>query len=168
MFENRYLRASVFAIALLLIIIPFGETLVSVWPWRLSEANWRFGAMGFFSKAFMTPMVGLVLLLAVAVAAESGVVLRVISVATALYALVGVAFAGIFVLDILQLRAGVRPDLRTAFDQASILAFLRTLASTAIAVLVALGAWRSGRRFTQRTRGGASGLIQHPKAEDVK
>ncbi len=166
MFANRYMRAGAYGIALLLIVMPFAETLASVWPLRLGEVNWRFGTMGFFSKAFVTPMIGALVVAAVATATEGRIALRLLAIGTLLYALVALVFSVSFVLDALQLRANVRPEARRAFELASALAFLRTVAAMVIAVLLSTGAWHLARGMRRPdARSDPSSQLVHPRID---
>ena len=154
-----------YSVAILLVSFPLLDTALSVWPVRAGEVAWRFGATGLFSRVLITPLLGLLVAFGVAALLEHRGVLRGISI---LSGLLGVAIVGgvvLFLLDALQMRPRVRPEVRTAFDMTTLVALakygLGVLALSAFGV----AGWKSskgesaaeGKRV--RGRGNGAGLI---------
>lgn len=142
---NRPLVIVAYAMVLLMILIPIGEALLSVAPFRLGDTAWRFGAAGMVSRALMTPLLGLILLGAIGYALERRwVVLTTAGLALfAMLALFGAQV--IFILDAVQMRSLVREEARQAFDAASVLALFKMFVSGVVTLLLAIGAWRMAR-----------------------
>lgn len=145
---NRSVVFVLYAMTALMIVMPLGETLLSVWPVRLSEPAWRFGAAGLFSRALMTPLLGLVLLAVLGFLLSHRRAVITTAVLAGIAAIVLLVAEGLFVLDALQMRVQVRDEARLAFDLASLLALLKIGLSMVITAVLAVGAWKT-------TRGGA-------------
>jgi hypothetical protein len=145
MMKTRALIWPGYAAAALLIAMPLLDTLLSVWPLRPGEVSWRFGAVGLFSRALMTPLLGLLLMFAISLLFDHRRVTRTIAVAAGASILVIGGAMLLFVLDALQMRAQVRPEAMRAFDVATIVAF----AKYGFAIITALGfaipGWKASR-----------------------
>lgn len=152
----RNLAAGAYGVALLLILIPLLDSVLGIWPLRLREVQWRFGAVGLLSRAVMTPLFGLLVGHVVAVYMEHRFAARafaVLAFASVLLALVGVASLA---MDALQMRAQVRAEAMRAFDTASGVALAKYLAGAVVALLLGVGGWRaagsSGARLSSGPR----------------
>jgi hypothetical protein len=148
--RTRFLAAPAYLVACLLVFFPLLDTLLSVWPLQPGEVSWRFGAVGLFSPATMTPLLGLLLAFGVAVLFAHRWVVRTVSVigAPAAIAIAGVSV--FFVLDAVQMRTQVRPEARTAFDVASLVALGKYGLTLLILGVFAFNGWKASRG-TKRT-----------------
>lgn len=142
---NRPLVFVLYTMVALMIVMPLGETLLSIWPLRMGEAAWRFGAAGLFSRALMTPLLGLVLLWVIAFLLGHRRAVITTAVVAALGALVLALAEGMFVLDAVQMRAQVREEAKLAFDLASLLALFKIGMSFLVASVLAWGSWKMTR-----------------------
>lgn len=135
MTQHRQLATPTYLVAFALTFIPPFDALTQVFPFRLGEARWRFGAFGLVSNSLMFSLTGLVIALIAASVFEHRRVRRVIGVAAVL-GLLGVAAAWIiFVLDALQVQGGIKPAAALAFKVAS-----STAAVKALIAMLTLGA----------------------------
>jgi hypothetical protein len=107
-----------------MIIFPLLDAVLTVWPLRLGEVSWRFGAVGIFSRGLMSPLFGLILMYGLALIYEHRVVQRVVAVLAAIAATAVASAAVLFVLDALQMRGQVQPQMKTAFDVATVVALV--------------------------------------------
>lgn len=139
-----FLKA-LYPVGALLIIAAVSEPALQIWPFRLGEVRWRFGAVGLMSGAVLGVMFGLVWIMAVAAMLDHRKTLRTASVVCLVMALVLSLVAGFFTLDFLQVRSSVNPNFRGALD----LTVLRAMAvlglSIPAAVGLGIGGWRSTR-----------------------
>lgn len=150
---NLALRLAAYLIASLLIALPLSELLLSVWPLLYGAPSWRFGAAGHAAEAVLTPLLGLVLLLGLALAEGHRRTLRALSVLSGVVSLVLVASMGLLVLDILELRVRVRFDARPSFDIAALKVLLRLSLTELALLLMSFGGWRASRApATERPR----------------
>lgn len=158
---NRSLVFVFYAMTVLMITLPLLETLLTVWPVRLGDVAWRFGAAGLFSRALMTPLLGLTLLTVLALVLAHRKAMMTTAVLALLGALVLVVADVLFVLDALQMRAQVRAEARTAFDLASLLAFFKISTSFVVTAVLALAAWKVARGTRKAARGepGGAGIL---------
>lgn len=153
MMNSKHLTVPAYAMASLLILFPLLDTALSVIPPRFGEVAWRFGATGLFSRALMTPLLGLLLAFAVALLREHRKIQRAIAIVSAVVAVVVVGAIGMFVLDAVQMRSQVSPQAKTAFDIASLVALGKFTFGLLILVAFTISGWRaSGRDGTVRVR----------------
>lgn len=148
-----------YLILAMMIFFPLLDALLTVWPLRGGEVSWRFGAVGMFSRALMSPVFGLILIFGLALIYEHRVVQRVIGVLAVIAALGTASASVIFVLDALQMRAQVQPQMQTAFDVASVVALGKLLVLSVILIVLGIAAFRSSRRRSARrgTQDGSAG-----------
>lgn len=156
--NSRQLAPCTYAVALTLVAIPLFDAAMSVAPFHLATAQWRFGAVGLFSNALMLTAVGYFLAVATAVTLEH---LRLRSV---LRVVAWVVVAGIvcsialFGLDALQTRPAVRPEMQLSFVVASVTAVCKLLVGAVTFGLFAR-ACRPSRRAKQGADATAGPLI---------
>ena len=139
MLTNRYLRAAVYTLAGMMIVLPMFETLMSAWPIQMGETNWRFGIVGLLSRASFTPLLGVLLLVAVAAAYELQTLLRILSIASGVLTAAVLGILPLFSWDASKVRGQVRGEAEFAFDLASGLVVLRLIGVAAVLVFFALG-----------------------------
>lgn len=140
---KRYwvLGISAYGVAVLLVFFPLLDSLLTVWPLQLGNVTWRFGAAGLFSRALMTPILGILLALATALAFQHRVVLRLASVLSALGAFGMVALAAVFVLDAAQARTQVVEAAASSFRISYLVAVMKYSLAALLSLLMALGGW---------------------------
>lgn len=127
-----------YAIALLLIAIPIFDGSMSVAPFHLGNAQWRFGFFGVLSNALLIPTVGVLIAVAASLTYEHEGLQKVLWLASWLMALLLLVSMVTFTFDALQTRAHVRQDIQTSFMVASVTALFKLFAS---AVVFALFGW---------------------------
>ncbi|MEX2375124.1 MAG: hypothetical protein WD942_05990 [Dehalococcoidia bacterium] len=142
---NRTLLAAGYGLAVLLMLIPVTDTFLRVWPTRVGEVAWRYGAMGLASNALMTPVMGLAFGIGTALFARHRRVLRALAVLTGLGVTLLVVLGVGFVLDLLRVRSGVSAEALSAFDVANFQALLKISALGLVASLLAIGSWVASR-----------------------
>jgi hypothetical protein len=162
--KTKYLAVPGYSVAALLVLFPLLDSAISVFPPRFGEIAWRFGAAGLFSRALMTPILGLLLAFSLALLLEHSRVQRAISVFSALVGVVVIAVVGLFLLDAMQMRAQVRPEAKTAFDVASLVALGKYGIGTLVLAAFSVSGWRSSRgafasKKRVRSRRGTGDLV---------
>jgi hypothetical protein len=140
---NRAVISGVYCIAALMVIMPLSELTLRVWPIRIGETSWRFGASGLFSSALLLPLLGLIVAGAVAFLSGNRTLVRVLAGFTAAAAALLVLASGLFALDAVQMRSNVVPEAKTAFDVASAQALIKFLLFGGVGLLLAIGSWIS-------------------------
>ena len=168
--RNKHLSVPAYLVAALLILIPLLDTALSVFPPRMSDVSWRFGATGLFSRALMTPLLGLLIAFAVALLVDQRRVLRVIAVVSGISAAMLVGTVILFTLDALQMRSQVRIEAKSAFDVASAVALAKYGLCILVLAAFTVAGWKSARRerksasHAAREKGDTAGLIVRPSA----
>lgn len=131
--------APLYFIALLLIATPAMDFATSVLPLRVASIEWRFATVGLLSGFLLTPLLGVVIAIALAAYAEHHRFLRMLSIVNGVVALLLVVLMVFFALDIVQLRSVVQAQAKEAFQGAALKAVIKY-----VAFILAL-AWLSVR-----------------------
>jgi len=142
--RNGFLVIGGYVLAGYLILAPLAEYLAAVWPIRLGYAGWRLGAAGLGSRSLMTPLLGLLLAVVLAVHCGHWILARLLAVASAVAGIIALVAIPVLTLDALDIKAGVAAGPRglvTAFDLATVGALLVLMATVAITFALARGAW---------------------------
>ena len=149
---RRWLPAG-YLVGLCLCLAPLIQTLGSLWPPRLDEATWRYGAVGIFLSSVGAAPLGLLIILAVALALGHRVVVQAVGVLGIVLTLLVLMVCGAFALDVLQVRSIVRPDVRGGFDLTAAKAVFMGLLVMLTSVLISIAAFRNVMGEPSRRRG---------------
>jgi len=98
----------------LLILISWLDFGATVWPFRLGDVDWRYGAIGLLSGFTLTPILGGLIIVAVAALAEHRGMLRVAALGHLVAAGALLLLIAAFELDAVQLRRDMASEARTA------------------------------------------------------
>jgi hypothetical protein len=145
MSNSRQLAPCAYFVASMLVAIPVFDASMSLVPFHLGTAQWRFAAVGLFSNALMIPASGVLIAVATAVTLGHVRVQRVLAVACWIVAAVLVVALVGFSLDALQTRSAVQPAMYLSFAVASVTAAAK-LALGAVAFVLFARACRPPRR----------------------
>jgi len=145
MSTSRQLAPCAYFVAFMLVAIPVFDASMSLVPFHLGTAQWRFAAVGLFSNALMIPASGVLIAVATAVTSGQVRVQRVFAVVCWIVAAVLVAALAAFSLDALQTRSAVQPTMYLSFAVASATAAAK-LALGAVAFVLFARACRLPRR----------------------
>jgi hypothetical protein len=137
--------------AALLVIVPFGDSLLSIHPFRPSLVLWRFGAAGILTTSLLTPLLGLLLATGVAAASDHRKMLLSISTICVMASVCLMAALALFTLDAIQVRAQIdtagQGGFTVAFFQAGIKQFLFAV----LALWLAIGGFRTASRLKPKS-----------------
>ena len=145
----RLLRAPGYLFFGIAILLPVLDLLVSVYPIRLGEVVWRFGAVGLLSSAVGAPLLVLFFVFALALFAGDRKVIVTVGVIAALVALLLVAGTGSFALDALQMKRRVQAAAQQRFMLASMQASLKLLVEAVCAIVLTVSAFRAANKKIQ-------------------
>jgi threonine/homoserine/homoserine lactone efflux protein len=157
----RYLGSPTYLVAFLFVFVPFLDLLVNLWPVQPRNIRWRVAMMGQLSGGMMTVMLGFLLAILAAHLLEQPRVQRAMIALSGLMGLVLLGILGLFILDVLQLRPEIRPEVRRAFDMVAIQAFIKlflSLVGAAVFVWSGLRALREERK-ARRARGAEGPVV---------
>lgn len=154
-------------VAILLIVFPLLDTWLAVLPMNLTDLRWRYGAAGLFSEAVMTPLLGVLILLGVAVGRARRRLLYVLLWGSAILAAILLLVVTVVALDAWELRVQVQPEQQTSFLVASLVAVGKLglgILGFALVVGAARGALRDGEKSTSTGSGKArkAGVVMPP------
>lgn len=149
----RKLAAPAYLVAALLVAVPLLDFVTNVWPPHPGQAVWRYGSVGLFSGFILNPLLGVLVAVVTAAAAEHGRALRVMGWLSVAVAVLFLLASGSFVLDALQVRADVPPEGRTQFETGIWRAVVKYLVVAVALAWLGIAARRAGR-YTRRGVGG--------------
>ncbi len=134
---KKSLAHAAYVLGILLVVLPLADITMSIWPLRLSDDRWRFGAVGTLSSALLVPLIGLLLIMAVAVWLDQRRVQRVIGSICIVLAVLVAVLDVLFILDYFQARMTITPRAQHVVAIATATAFIKHLLT--IGVLILLG-----------------------------
>ena len=143
----RPLYLALYLVALVLVLPPILEYLIVLSaPYQLGNTQWRFGAVGLFVNSFaFSPLLGVTLAIFTALQLGHLRTSKVLSI-LAIVAGVGVLLSlPLFLLDFLQVRAGVAEQAKRAFTITSVKATISGVIVAATGIAVGIGGLRTGR-----------------------
>lgn len=147
---DRVHIAAAYTLAAFMVFTPLSEALVAAYPPRFADAGWRLAASTVFSRALLTPLLGLFLATALAHFREHRSLLLVIAVVCGLGTIALVGSAALVLLDAIELRARIQPQHQGAFNVANAQVLLKIGFAALMSLLLALAAHRSARRVVRR------------------
>ncbi len=140
----RPLLFAFYMVALAFVLPSLMEFALVTFPYRGSEASWRFGAAGlFYNSVAVSPIFGLAMAAVAAYLLDQRTMLRVLSVIAFVLGVLLIISFPFFILDFLQLRKQVNPAGKDGYDYVSLKAVLTGSIMALAALVVAVGAWRS-------------------------
>ena len=152
MLSLRPLAVPTYLVAGILVLFPMVDTGLGLLPAAPGEVSWRFGATGLFSRALMTPLLGLLLACGVALLLNQPRTLRALAVVNGAVTVVIVAAVALFLLDALQMRGQVRPDALVSFDVATAVALAKYAIAGAVTSAFAITGWKASASGTAKLR----------------
>ncbi len=127
MSNYRQMAPAAYLVAALLFFIPFFDALASVAPWHPLAAQWRFGAIGLISNAFMIPAAGALIAVGTALTYSHYKTQLWFGIVCWLMTLVVVLGMLSFSLDAIQTRTAIRPDMYRSYEVATVTAEAKLL-----------------------------------------
>jgi len=149
---NKPLIAAAYLTAAIMIVMPLLEVVLSIAPFRLGVTAWRFGALGVVSQAYLTPLLGAVVVIYTAVLLGHSRTARIGGAVVLLLAVLLLLAVPFFALDTIQMRVSVRREALRAFDRSALIAALKLFAAGVAGVVLGIGAWKASRRSSGATR----------------
>ena len=126
---NKPLARAGYLLAALLFIVPLVDSTMQVWPLRLGDERWRFGAVGTLSNLLLVPMLGLLMAIAIATFADGRRVKRVVGAICGVLAVLLAILSVLFILDYFQVRTIVVPRMQHAMVVGSTTAVIKNILS---------------------------------------
>ena len=135
-----------YLVAILLIVGPLLDLAASVWPLSPGSVAWRFAATGLLSKALLVPLLGSLAAVIAALVLDHRRFLQVTSGVNAGIAILLIGITIAFVLDTVQLRSGVAPQVKTEYDVAALWALVNLVLVGAAVGGLGIGGFKASRR----------------------
>jgi hypothetical protein len=124
-------------VAIILIVIPVFDAATSVWPFHIGNPQWRFAIVGLLSNALLLPMIGGLMAVTIAVSLDHERAQRYMKIGG--WVLVGVMALVMvtFVLDTVQSRSAIRPEMMLGYYVATGTAMAKLIVAELALVLLA-------------------------------
>ena len=151
----RTVARAVYLVAILLVVGPLLDLVASVWPLSPTSVAWRFAATGLLSKALLVPLLGSLAAVVAALVLEHRRFLRLVSYANAGIAILLIGATILFMLDTIQLRSGIAPEVASEYDAAAV----RALVNLVLVGAALGGLGISGFKASKRTDGKSERLV---------
>jgi len=139
------LTAVGYSTAVMLVVVPLGEAMAAVMPMAAGSAQWRFGAVGLFSRALLLALAGAVMSAYIASTNEHRRTLRTIAVLSGIASALLLAVAGTFAMDALEMSSRVTGVAQRAFRIASVNALVKLVAVCVVTAMLARSGWKASR-----------------------
>lgn len=155
------LATPLYVVALMIVVVPVVDFVLTVPPAEPSSIQWRFSAVGLLSDYTIMPVLGLALALVVSAVTRHVAMQRLLVIICLMVAVVLFALSSAFFLDMRRVRPTVTAEGLPAFNSAWTRAIIKNM--LAAATLAYLG-WRARRMLPVRGRHrGAKPVIVVPK-----
>ena len=147
----RRLRVPGYMVSALLFILTFFELAVATWPYNIHNVSWRLGVAGGISGGFAA---AIFFAFAIALAAGDRPVLWVVSAISGVAAVLFLVGSAFFVLDALQMKGQVRPELMSRYNLSFAWGFSKILLDIVVFAAVAVSGFRIVREAGRSVRAG--------------
>jgi hypothetical protein len=148
--RSRVLIATGYWLALLLLVLPLLEPLVTLLPPRPEQIRWRLLAFGALSQSLLLPMLGGVVAVGTAVLLGHRRVVRTLAFVAMMAGVVLGAVAMLFTLDLVQYRSAIGPELKEVYQVAGVNYLVAFLLSAVFMMWIGAAAWRAAGRSSGR------------------
>ena len=128
-----------------LILMQLIEIEVRSWPFRIHSPTWRLSFIGTTAGAVGTPLFGLLIILAIAVATDDRTAAYAVSLVSWLAMVACAAAVGMFALDVLQVKNEVTSSVAGQYDLGSGWVVTRMIVAAVLFVVLAVSAWRAAK-----------------------
>jgi len=142
----------VYGVGLLFVVLPIVDTLAQVWPPSPGNPSWRYGLVGIGANYLISIAFGMLLLSLAAGYMGRRRTLRWLTGANAAFAAIALLATLAFVLDALQVRAGIPRDNAQAlrlFKLGAEKAVFKYLATVIVLLWLAVSSWRGAKDIPQ-------------------
>jgi hypothetical protein len=127
----------------MLTVLPIIELIATAWPPQLHLAAWRFSIVGVAGATAITTLIGLFFVFVIALIAGDKGVLWLVSGVCGAAAVFCLGAAGMFPLDMLQMRSQVPPEAMMRYNAASLVALLKVIFACVTYAVLAISAYRA-------------------------
>jgi hypothetical protein len=156
------MRVPSYLVAALLFVLTFGELTVAIWPYKIHDISWRLGVTGGITSGAGTALIAIVFAFAVALFAGDRRTLWFVSAVCGVGAAVFLVACPFFILDALQMKGQVRPELMSRYNLSFAWGLVKVLLDIAVFAAVAVSGFRSARMLGRVVRPGKSPSILVP------
>lgn len=150
--HSRFLIATGYWLALLLLVLPLLERVVTLLPFSPRAIRWRLEAFGALSQLLPLPLLGGVVAVGTAYLLGHRKVVRALAISAFVAAVALAVMTTLFALDLLQYRRSVGAEMREFYDVAGMVYLAAFTLSILFLAWVGAVAWRAAGRVRRLRR----------------
>jgi hypothetical protein len=142
-------------LAVVLITSPLVDLLSTAWPPRASDLSWRYGFVGLAASYLHTPLIGVVMALAVAHVEDHVGTLKALGVVSLVAAVALLPVLALWPMDVLQMRDLRAPEVQRGVVIGGVLQEIKYLGACVVLGLLGIGSMQlvGGARAERRGPG---------------
>lgn len=144
--HSRFLIATGYWLAVLLLVLPLLERVVTLLPFSPRAIRWRLEAFGALSQSLALPLAGGVVAIGTAYLLGHRKVVRALAVSAYVAAVALAVMTTLFALDLLQYRRSLGTEMQQFYDVAGVVYLAAYMLSIVFLVWVGAVAWRAAGR----------------------
>jgi hypothetical protein len=141
----QFVRGAGYFVAFTTLFTQLAELMLRSWPIRIHSPAWRLGFVGGMSGLVMAALLMLLVAFAIATFADDRLTTVIVSALSFVSAVMYVFAAGMFGLDVLQMRNQVRMSVAQQYDVTTAWLLVRVLLGAAGFLILAIAALKSVR-----------------------
>ncbi|HSJ23940.1 MAG TPA: hypothetical protein VK929_04585 [Longimicrobiales bacterium] len=149
--RSRFLTSAGYGLAVLLIVLPALEPVVTLLPPQPGQIAWRLQVFGVLSQSLLLPLAGGVVAVVTAFLLGHRKAMRGLAAGAFLGTLLLIAAAVLFVLDLVQYQGAVPDGLTDYYRAAGVLYLSAFLLAAGFLAWIGAGAWRVSRSHRRRS-----------------
>jgi branched-subunit amino acid transport protein AzlD len=139
----RFVRGAGYFVAFTTLATELVELILRSWPFRIHSPAWRLGFVGGMSGVVMAALLMLLVVFAIANFADDRITTLIVSAISFVSAVIYVFAAGMFGLDVLQMRNQVQMSVAQQYDVTSAWMLIRVLLGVVGFLILAIATLRS-------------------------
>jgi hypothetical protein len=143
--DDPTVRRILYVGAVLLLAVPLMQAGSQLWPLRLGNIQWRFGAANALSSVLLLPYLGLSILVLMSRALDNRALARTVGTISAVLTVGLLGSVALFALDALQLRKIVTSAMMNSFNTTAIRVGLVTVLFVLAFALMAQACFKAPR-----------------------
>lgn len=149
------MRRVMYLCAVLMILTPFIQTFIQIWPIQIGSIQWRIASANVLSAVLLLPFLGLSLFLFMSRMLASRTLSMTVGVISAIFTLGLIGSLALFVLDGLQFKAIVNSQQMPAFMQVFTRVIISTVLFSIVYAVLAVAGLRAPKRAVVAAKKGS-------------
>lgn len=161
---SGWVAAGLYSVAFVAIFFPLLDLVTTVLPFRPTNFQWRYGALGLAPGYLHLPIIGAGVLFAVATVRQHRGVMKWSGALSMLTSLVLLVALGVFLLDVMEMRGMRAAEERSLILAGGAIQATKYVVGVLVLALLGLGGWITAGRLStgaagKDAKGGSSRIV---------